>query len=56
MMIYNVTVASFYIAGVFLQNLRTCLYGNEISLYFQNEKVVDNWMNINEYLNLIDKE
>jgi hypothetical protein len=28
LMIYRLPVASFYIVGVFLQNLRVCIYGN----------------------------
>ncbi len=54
LMIYRSPVAAYYIVAAFLQNLRVCLYGNEISLYFQADGMIDNRMNINEYLSLID--
>jgi hypothetical protein len=54
LMIYKVPIAAYYISGAFLQNLRTCLYGSEISLHFVNDEVVDNRMNIHEYLGLAD--
>ena len=56
LMLYKSPIASYYISGAFFQNLRVCLYGNEISLYFQNEEITDIRMNINDYLQLIDKE
>jgi hypothetical protein len=34
MKIMKMPVGCYYIAGCFLQNLRTCLYGNETCAYF----------------------
>ena len=56
LMLYRSPIASYYISGAFFQNVRVCLYGNETSLYFQNEEIIDIRMDINDYLNLIDKE
>ena len=39
----------YFTNAVFLQNLRTCLYGNQISAYFNMEP-----MSMDEYLALID--
>jgi hypothetical protein len=47
MKIMKMPVGCYYIGGCFLQNLRTCFYGNQTSNYFNMRP-----MGIEEYLEL----
>jgi hypothetical protein len=49
MQIFKFPVANYFICAAFLTNLRTCFYGNQISLYFDCEPP-----SLVEYLALID--
>jgi nuclease HARBI1 len=49
MKIYLSPIAAYYMVGMFLTNIRVCLYGNTCSSYFSAEN-----MTVEEYLDMVD--
>ena len=50
MQVFKTAVARFYVLGVFLVNCRSCIYGNQVSKYFNLRP-----MTLETYLQLVQK-